>query len=117
MTWSGLDQRTFPRISARCDIAIHDHQFQTGLKAKTQNVGVGGVCVLLDQGLEKLSQVRLRLTLTESEAPLECDGRVVWMVRSKEPASGKVSFDTGIEFLNLTRENQIRVERFIQNLA
>ena len=117
MSWSGLDQRTFPRLSARCDIAIHDRQFGAGLKAKTQNVGAGGVCVILDQGLEKLSQVRLRLTLVESEEPLECDGRVVWMVRSKEPASGKVSFDTGIEFLNLTSQNQTRINQFIQNLA
>ena len=116
MTWSGLDQRAFPRLSARCDIAIHDRLFSQGLEAKTQNVGVGGVCVILDQALEKLSQVRLRLTLNESEKPFECDGRVVWMVRSKEPASGKVSFDTGIEFLNLTPQNQARVEHFIQNL-
>lgn len=115
MSWSGLDQRAFPRLSARCDIAIHDRQFGQGLKAKTQNVGAGGVCVILDRALEKLSQVGLRLTLAESEKPIECDGRVVWMVRSKEPASGKVSFDTGIEFLNLFPEDQTRLEHFIQS--
>jgi len=115
MSWSGLDQRAFPRFSTRCDIAIHDHQFGTGLKAKTQNLGGGGVCVILDQGLEKLSQVGLRLALANSQKPIECDGRVVWIVRSQEPATHKVSFDTGIEFINLSSEDRARIEQFIHS--
>jgi c-di-GMP-binding flagellar brake protein YcgR len=117
MSWSGLDQRVFPRFNTRCDIAIHGGPFGTGLKVKTQNLGAGGVCVILDQGLEKLSQVRMRLALASSEKPIECEGRVVWMVRSKEPASRKVSFDTGIEFLNLSSEDQARIKQFIQSPA
>jgi c-di-GMP-binding flagellar brake protein YcgR len=113
MGWSGLDQRAFPRFDTRCDIAIHDRQFGTGLKVKTQNLGAGGVCVMLEQGLEKLSQVRLRLALSESEKPIECDGKVVWMVPSTDPTSRKVSFDTGIEFVNLSSEDRARIERFI----
>ena len=117
MAWSGLDQRAFPRLSAHCDIAIQDRQFGSGLKTKTQNVGLGGVCVILDQGLEKLSQIRLRLVLNESQTPLECDGRVVWAVRSKEPRSGKVFYDTGIEFVNLSPEDKSRLEALLQTIS
>ena len=115
MAWSGgLDQRAFPRFSTHCDIAIENQQFSQGFKAKTQNLGVGGVCVILDQGLEKLSQVRVRLSLGPAKKSIECNGRVVWIVRSKELKSRKVSFDTGIEFVNLSPEDQARIEEFIQ---
>jgi len=113
MSWAGLDQRAFPRVSTQCDIWIGD-RLQGLIKTKTQNLGAGGVCVLLDRELEKLSRVRLRLTLKESNATIECDGRVVWRVRSKEPASGKVSFDTGVEFLDLKDEDQKLIKFFIE---
>ena len=113
MGWGGLDQRTFPRVSARCDILIHDRIGGT-IKAKTQNLGAGGACVILKRELEKLSQVRLRLTLDDPSKPIECNSRVVWMVRSKEPSSGKVSFDIGVEFLGLDVKDQERIASFSQ---
>ena len=117
MSWSGLDQRVFPRVNTQCNIAIHDGQFAQGIKARTQNIGVGGVCVILDYSLEKLSQVKLQLSLPKSHKTIECDGRIVWMVRSKEPASGKVTFDAGIEFVNLPAEDKTKIEQFIQTAA
>ena len=113
MGWAGLDQRAFPRISSRCDVMIRDHIGGT-LKTKTQNLGGGGVCVILNQEIEKLSKVRLRLSLEQSLDPVECEGRVVWMVRSKEPSTGKTSFDTGIEFVNLKPGDQERIMAFIK---
>ena len=116
MPWAGLDQRAFPRVSARCDISISSRGGKA-IRAETQNLGAGGACVILNQKLEKLSQVYLRLTLDQPKAPIECDGRIVWMVRSKEPASGKVTFDIGIEFLNLKPEDQELITTFAQRHA
>ena len=116
MSWGGLDQRQFPRVQARCDIIIHKG-FGGSIQAQTENVGKGGVCVILKQELEKLSRLHLRLALESEVSPIECEGRVVWMVRSKEPASGKVSYDTGIEFVNLKPSDEQHVINFIQNKA
>ena len=113
MGWAGLDQRAFPRINARCDMWIGD-QIGGVVKTKTQNLGAGGVCVISDREFEKLTRVHLRLTLTEGASPVECDGRIVWMVRSKEPSSGKVSFDIGVEFLGLDVKDQERIASFSQ---
>ncbi|MBI1978053.1 MAG: PilZ domain-containing protein [Candidatus Omnitrophica bacterium] len=113
MSWAGLDQRAFPRIQARCDIDIHS--FGGPIKAQTQNVGIGGVCVILNRELEKLSQVGLKLALEGSSSPIECTGRIVWMVKSKEPASGKTFFDTGIEFVNLNPQDQECLSTYIKN--
>ena len=113
MGWAGLDQREFPRVSAQCDISIHD-RIGGAIKAKTQNLGVGGVCVILSRELEKLSVVHLKVTLENSTQTVECDGRVVWMVRSKELSSRKIFFDIGIEFLNLKPEDQDAIGTFIK---
>ena len=112
MSWAGLDQRAFPRVSTQCDIAVGDH-LQGLIKTKTQNLGAGGVCVILNRQVEKLSRVHLRLTLEDSITPIECDGRIVWMVRSKELVSGRVSFDVGVEFLNLKDEDRELIKSFI----
>lgn len=114
MGWSGLDQRQFPRLSADCEIAINDY-VKGAIKARTENIGTGGVCVILAQELPKLSHVRFHLVFSKSEKPLECEGRVVWTVRSKNPASGKVSFDTGIEFLDLNPDQKTSLEQFLRN--
>ena len=109
MTWGGLDQRVFPRISARCDISIHDRVWGA-ITTKTQNLGAGGVCVISNRELEKLSRVHLRIALQESVPPVECDGRVVWMVRSKDLPSGRITFD---ENGNLTNASYVvkRIEK------
>jgi hypothetical protein len=105
VAWSGLDQRSFPRVDAECDIWI---QGKAGLliRAKTENVGGGGVCVILKQELEKLSRVHLRLALPSQSIPIDCNGRVVWTVKSTDPSSKKITYDTGIEFLDLDEAQQ-----------
>ena len=113
MSWAGLDQRVFPRFKVRCDITI-DYPIGGTIRAQTQNLGAGGVCVILQRELEKLSTVHLELSLQEILPPIQCDGRVVWMVRSKEFVSRKTSFDTGIEFVNLKLEDQERISSFIK---
>jgi c-di-GMP-binding flagellar brake protein YcgR len=114
MAWAGLDHRVFPRVSTQCDLAISSRTGKA-IKAKTENLGAGGACVILDQELEKLSRTHIRIVLEPGLPPIECEARVVWTVRSKEPASGKVSFDTGIEFLNLSSREQERIKTFVRS--
>lgn len=111
MNWAGLDQRAFPRVSTRCDITISDRIGGT-LQTKTQNVGVGGVCVILNRELEKLSQVKLRLMLNDASS-IECKARVCWMIKSREFASGKATYDIGLEFLDLPQEDRLKIRSFL----
>ena len=118
MAWGGLDQRAFPRFSAECKIMIQGKEGHP-IQAKTENLGAGGVCVILKQELEKLSLVRLRLNLDERTPPIECDGRVIWMVPSKGFGgfgAKRATFDTGIEFLNLPPETGAAITAFVQKI-
>ncbi len=114
MGWAGLDQRVFPRFSTRCDITISGGG--ETIKTKTQNIGIGGVCVILGQALEKLSQVKLRLVLDESLPPIEYNAKVVWMIPGKELSSAKMHYDTGFEFLNLDPKDRQRIQAFVDKL-
>lgn len=105
MATSGLNQRQFPRIELECDIAIKD-QRKGLLHTRTQNLGLGGLCVILDQEIEKLSKIWMRLSLAQPEAYLECEGRVVWMVKTTDVTTGKTTYDTGIQFLNLNEDQK-----------
>ncbi|OGX02994.1 MAG: hypothetical protein A3G87_05015 [Omnitrophica bacterium RIFCSPLOWO2_12_FULL_50_11] len=114
MGWSGFDQRSFPRVQAKCDIRIL--QSAGGIiRTKTENLGAGGVRVILEQELEKLSRVHLRVTLPGSSTSFHCDGRIVWTVRSTEPRLHQVAYDTGIEFLNLRPEDKDAILTFTEN--
>jgi hypothetical protein len=58
--------------------------------------------------LDKFVTVELVLYLEDGRPPIECDARVVWVVKRKN------EFDTGIEFLNLKQKDAERIERIIQ---
>ena len=107
MSWSGLNKREFPRINLSCDISIHDGDVP--IKAKTENLGPGGLCALLERELEKLSSVHLSLELEPNTPPVRSHARIVWIVKSKELGSKKVSYDTGFEFINISDADRLRI--------
>ena len=83
---------------------VSSKQFST----HTENIGKGGVCVILDKSLEKFCSVTLTIYLKDGFPPLESDGRVVWAVKRKG------IFDTGIEFLNIQAKDVERIERIVR---
>lgn len=106
--WQGLDRRGFPRVSYLCKIGIFKKGRQEKFSAHTDNIGTGGVCVILEKAAERFLPVELVLYLEDNQPPIECDGRVVWMVKRQ----GK--FDTGIEFVNIQEKDTLRIEKVIQ---
>jgi len=106
--WQGVDNRKFPRANYPCKVVVIKGGSSKQFSTHTENIGKGGVCVVLEKGLEKFSPVALTIYLQDGHPPLECDGRVVWAVRRKEV------FDTGIEFLNIQGNDVERIERIVR---
>jgi hypothetical protein len=113
--WDGFDKRQFPRLNLRCEISIKTNPASVSpLKAVTENLGIGGVAVILDQSVERFSQCHVRLELSPELAPIEGTGKVVWTIPTADPNTKKKSFDTGIEFVNLPAPDQELIRKFIQ---
>lgn len=115
--WDGFNKRKFLRLSLRCQISILLENKKSAFDTLTQNVGVGGVCVILDQPLERYTSCRVRLELDEKLSPIECAGKVVWMVPTQESAAGKKRFDTGIEFVGLESGDREALQEFVDDRA
>lgn len=112
--WDGFDHRKFPRVNAECRIYIKKDQSQSSpLIAKTENIGVGGLCVVLREALPKLSSLRIQLDLQDGEGPIQCAGRVAWTVESRDFVSEEKTHDTGIEFMDLNDLSRERIKRVI----
>ncbi len=119
--WKGLNKRQFPRIKYPCLIVIrnNDSSDDSGstVLAHTDNVGVGGVCVLLRQSVKTFSVVKLELDLLDLENHICCDGKVVWNVERKSGDENKLKmYDVGIEFMNIAEEDQARLEKVLDRL-
>ena len=112
--WDGFNKRKFPRINLQCEITIRLDAQPAPFSAITENLGIGGVCVLLDQPMERFSNCRVRLGLGETMPPINCLGRVVWSVPTKELGSPKSRFDTGIEFTDMDPSQKDAVRKFIE---
>lgn len=111
--WDGFNKRKFPRLALRCEITILSDVSGRPVLTLTENLGAGGVCVILDHPLERFSKCRLRLELEEGKPAIDCSGRVVWAVPTQGGKSGK-QYDIGIEFTGLEPEQAQTVRSFIE---
>jgi len=122
--WEGLNRRQFPRVNYPCLIVIRN---DTGKKdagdailTHTENVGIGGVCVVLKKNVKMFSSVGLELDLLDLGEHIHCNGKVVWNVQRQDSTKEKTSFfDVGIEFVDIAEKDQKRlgsiVERLVKN--
>ncbi len=114
--WEGLNQRRFPRASYKCVVKLKTSTGTPLVSAKTENVGLGGICVLLKQGVEVFSPVQIELALEDGKPSLVLEGTIVWVVHRRDLKKGSF-FDTGIEFANITADQKARLEAVIDKIS
>lgn len=115
--WEGINQRKFPRVSYKCLIRINKDSGQELIDTFTENVGAGGICVVVDRDLGLFEKVDLEIFLTDSDEPIKCGGSVVWVVKRHAKSGGELElFDTGIEFVDIKDKDVKRVEGLVQNI-
>lgn len=117
--WDGLNRRKFPRVNYPCLIILrHNHAGPEAMLTHTENLGIGGVCVILKKSIKLFTMVELELDLLDTGTHIKCEGKVVWSVQRKNPEEAKPSFyDTGVEFTNITIKDQQRVEEVVSRLT
>ncbi len=109
----GRERRRFKRAVYPCNIYILTAPLHV-IKSQTENIGAGGVRVIIDERIPISSKVGIKLYL--SERPIECKGRIVWVVENKDN-DHKGCFDTGIEFYQISDEDQKTIDIFVKSLV
>ncbi|MFA5059355.1 MAG: PilZ domain-containing protein [Candidatus Omnitrophota bacterium] len=117
--WDGLNRRKFPRANYPCLIIIrHNHAGPEAMLTHTENLGIGGVCVILKRSLKLFTTVELELDLLDTNLHIKCEGKVVWSVQRKNPEEKKPSFyDTGIEFSSINAKDAQRIIDVVARLV
>ena len=108
MIWEGIDQRKFPRAEYPCKVMIIGSRPKEIFSTHTENIGIGGICVVLSKELAKFFPVSIILYLKDGGSPIECNGRVVWSIKTE------FDFDTGIEFIEINQHSRARIEKIVQ---
>ncbi len=114
MAWNGEEKRNFIRANFPCKILIYTPSEHT-LISHTENIGAGGVRVIIEESLDISSLVGLEIFL--SGAQIICKGRIVWVVgkSGSKKAEGNI-WDTGIEFYEISDRDRKIIEKFVNTV-
>jgi len=117
--WDGLNRRKFPRINFPCLVIIRGpNELPDAILTHTENIGIGGICVLIKRNLKIITPVELEIDLLDLSDHVRCGGKVVWSVRRREHESNKPLFyDIGIEFTDLKAEDAGRLASLVENAS
>jgi hypothetical protein len=118
-SWGGHNRRKFPRVDYPCQVVIRSADAAAvSIMTHTQNVGIGGISVILKQPVSVQTPVELDLDLMDLGEHLRCKGKVVWVIQRKESDETKPLFyDTGIEFVSPDPQVALRIQEIVNRLA
>ncbi|MBI3601786.1 MAG: PilZ domain-containing protein [Candidatus Omnitrophica bacterium] len=119
MTWEGLNRRQFPRVIYPCLIKIScPGQKTENLLTHTENIGLGGVCVIIKKEIKIFTDVEVEIDLLDAFDHISTRGKVVWVVRRTSIEALKPMFyDTGIEFVNLAGQHKEHLQETINRVV
>lgn len=118
MTWQGTDRRKFPRVMYPCMVkVISSDGSHEPVLTHTENVGLGGICVTLKNGIKLFTPVEMEVDLLDISEHIKPKGKVVWNVRRKAIEKIKPMFyDIGIEFTEVSKQDHDRLRANLQML-
>jgi hypothetical protein len=95
------ERRRVSRTGVQTRVQVDLLHPKARLEASSVNLSEQGLCFRLQESLEIRSAIKLRLFTKRSIRPLECSGRVAWVVQRLDlrPTPPFV-YDIGIEFVD-----------------
>ncbi|MDP8211938.1 MAG: PilZ domain-containing protein [Candidatus Zapsychrus exili] len=119
VNWDGLNRRRFPRVRYPCLIVIRsEEQDNNVILTHTENIGVGGVCIVLKEPLKMFSNITIELDLLDMESHIKCEGKIMWCVQRSGSADKKPLFyDMGIEYVGLDEKELKRLDSIVVRLV
>jgi c-di-GMP-binding flagellar brake protein YcgR len=115
--WNGINRRKFPRANYKCLITIKKRLNAKIISTQTENIGAGGICVIIKEDLGLFQGVDIELHIDDDRPPIKCGGTVVWAVKKSDPKQkGKYLYDTGIEFIDIRPEDRERISEVVEEI-
>ena len=121
-SWDGADRRKNPRVKFPCLLTFNapkttPYKYDSFL-THTENIGLGGICVVISKDPKTLSKVQLEIDLLDMAEHIVCEGKIAWSVKRGGAEKRKPTFyDVGIEFEDLKESDAKRLEEIVNSLA
>ena len=103
------ERRLFPRAKLKCRISVIMDLRILVFNSDVENIGAGGLRVLLQERLESTTPVKLEVFPIDKEFCLKCNGDIIWSSENQE----KRSFDTGIRFLDIDDGKRSQISQLV----
>ncbi|MDD5495541.1 MAG: PilZ domain-containing protein [Candidatus Omnitrophica bacterium] len=115
--WNGINRRKFPRANYKCFITIKKRLTAKTLSTQTENIGAGGICIIVKEDLGLFQGVDIELYIEDNKPPVKCGGTVVWVVKKTEARhKGVYLYDTGVEFIDIRPEDRERISEVVEDI-
>lgn len=114
--WDGINRRKFPRASYKCLISLKKRLTSRTISTQTENIGAGGICVLLKEDMGLFQGVDIELFMDEKRHPIKCGGTVVWVVKKSSSKKGAAIYDTGVEFIDIRPEDREKISEAVEEI-
>ena len=115
MVWEGVEKRYFVRANLPCRIIVHTPT-ENIIITHTENIGAGGIMVILDERLTISSSVDLEIFLDDE--PIKCEARIVWVIEKETSDTAKdMRWDTGVEFYKIDKEDCNIINNFVEGVV
>ncbi|NMB74248.1 MAG: TIGR02266 family protein [Myxococcales bacterium] len=109
----GAEKRTSPRVEVKVEVAMHtEHNFYMGI---SENLSEGGVFIATYDNLPIGTQMDLDISLPD-KPPIHVQGTVRW-VREYHKFTEDLSPGVGVQFQNLTDQDQAAIKEFLRRRA
>lgn len=113
MKSDGRERRRFKRANYPCRIYILSAPLHV-IKCNTEDIGAGGVRVIIDEKIPVSTMVSLELYLSSN--PIKSKGKIVWVLTTKDK-NDETKFDTGVEFHKISEEDRKVIDVFVKSMV
>lgn len=110
------EKRGFPRANVACKISVVSGERLLIFSSHTENIGAGGIRVIIEEKIEYSTAVDLDLFLLDKEKPLKCKGQIVWINEIKPTENKPRLFDTGIQFIEISDSDRRQIRKFVHTV-
>ena len=108
------ERRKFRRLNFICKVTAVFGERVLVFNSHTEDVGEGGVRVVLEDKLHISTQVEVSLFLAGKEDSINCKGEVIWVREILPVDVGPRFFHTGIKFLDITAADREILKRLLE---
>ncbi|MBN1913539.1 MAG: PilZ domain-containing protein [Candidatus Omnitrophica bacterium] len=103
------ERRRYDRNKMNCKISIMSNLRILVYNAEIENIGEGGIRILLKDKLAVSTVLDLEIFPLDTGVSIKCKGEIIWG-NEKKISDKEHVFDTGVKFMNIKEADRKRIK-------